>query len=61
MSKCDFDKVAKQLYWNCTSAWVFFCKFAAYFQNTFLQEHLWVAVSDSSKIPDMVRWYIQIQ
>ena len=32
--KCDFNKVAKQLYWNRTSIWVFFCKFAAYFQNT---------------------------
>ena len=29
--KCDFNKVAKQIYWNRTSAWVFFCKFAAYF------------------------------
>ena len=45
MPKCDFIKVAKQLYWNCTSAWVFSCKFTAYFQNTFSQEHLWVAVS----------------
>ena len=26
---------AKQLCWNCTFPWVFFCKFAAYFQNTF--------------------------
>ena len=25
----------QQLYWNHTSAWVFSCKFAAYFQNTF--------------------------
>ena len=25
----------KQLYWNGTSAWVIFCKFAADFQNTF--------------------------
>ena len=33
--KCDFNKVTKQLYWNHTSAWVFYCKFAAYFQNTF--------------------------
>ena len=31
MPKCDFNKVAKQLYWNCTSAWAFSCKFAAYF------------------------------
>ena len=35
MLKCDFKKVAKQLYWNDTSGQVFFCKFAAYFQNTF--------------------------
>ena len=28
------------------SAWVFSCKFAAYFQNTFLQEHLWRAASN---------------
>ena len=33
--KCDFHKVAKQLYWNHTSAWVFSYEFAAYFQNTF--------------------------
>ena len=38
--KCDFDKFAKKLYWKRTSAWVF-CKFAAYYQNTFSQEHLW--------------------
>ena len=35
MPKCDFNKVALQIYWNHTSAWVFSCKFAAYFQNTF--------------------------
>ena len=34
--KCDFSKVAKQLHWNRTLVWVFSCKFAAYFQNTFL-------------------------
>ena len=28
-------KVALQPYWNHTSAWVFSCKFASYFQNTF--------------------------
>ena len=38
MPKCDF-----KLYWNRTSAWVFSCTFAAHFQNTFPQEHLWVA------------------
>ena len=32
--KCDFNTVAKQLYWNHTLASVFSCKFAAYFQNT---------------------------
>ena len=31
MPKCDFNEVALQLYWNHTSAWVFYCKFAAYF------------------------------
>ena len=45
MKKWDFNKVAKQLYWNCTSAWVFSCKFAAYSQNTFSSEHLWRAAS----------------
>ena len=35
MLKCDFNQFAKQLYWNRTSAWVYSCKFAAYFQNTF--------------------------
>ena len=32
-----FNKAAKQHYWNCTSAYVFSCKFAAYFQNTFFK------------------------
>ena len=36
--KCDFNKDSLQLYCNHTLVWVF-CKFAAYFQNTFLQEH----------------------
>ena len=27
-------------------AWVFFYKFATYFQNAFLQEHLWRAASE---------------
>ena len=35
MPKCNFNKVAKQLYWNQFSAWVMSCKFAVYFQNTF--------------------------
>ena len=37
--KCDFINVAKQFYWNLTSAWVFSCKFGKYFENTFLEEH----------------------
>ena len=35
MPKCDFKKVAKQIYWNRASAWVFSCKFAAYLPNNF--------------------------
>ena len=40
MPKCEFNKVAEKLYWYHTSAWVSSCKFAAYFQNTFLKKHL---------------------
>ena len=46
MPKCNFNKVALQLYWNHTLAWVFSCKFAAYLQNTFSYEHLWIAASE---------------
>ena len=35
MPKCDFNNVALQIYWNHTLTWVFSCKFAAYFQNSF--------------------------
>ena len=35
MPKCDFNKVALQLYQNHTSAWLFY--YAAYFQNTYLK------------------------
>ena len=35
MPKCDFSKVALQLYRNWTFAWLFSCKFEPYFQNTF--------------------------
>ena len=46
MPKCDFNKVEKQLFWNHTLAWVFSCKFAAYFQNIyFFWEQLWCAAS----------------
>ena len=40
-------KLLKQLYWNHTSAWLLSCKFAAYFQNSFSGEHLWVTASGS--------------
>ena len=33
---------------NHTSAWVFSCKFAAHFQNTFSEEHLWRAACNST-------------
>ena len=46
MPEGDFNKVVLQLYWNHTSAWVFSCKFAAYFQNIFSEEHLWTQASD---------------
>ena len=46
MPKCGFNKVALQLYWNRSSAWVFTGKFALYFQNTFSFEHLWRAASE---------------
>ena len=39
MPKCDFNKVAKQLYWNHTSASMFSYKFAVYFQ---FSEHLFL-------------------
>ena len=47
MPKCDFNKIPKQIYWNHTLAWVFSCKFAAYFEKTFSTEHLWMAPSVS--------------
>ena len=40
-SKCDLKKIALQFYWNHTSACVFSCKFAAYFQNTIPWEPIW--------------------
>ena len=44
MSKCDFNKVDLQLYWNQTSTtWGFSCKFTVYLQNTVLYEYLWRA------------------
>ena len=51
MPKCDCNKVAMQLYCNRTLVWVFSCKFAAYFQNAFSQEHLWAVASADSNTP----------
>ena len=45
MPKCDFNKVALQLYWNLTSSWLLSCKSDAYFQNIFFIEYLWEAAS----------------
>ena len=64
MPKCDFNKVAKQLYWNHISAWVFSCKFAPYFQNNFSWEHLWmaaVAVSKQDCCYGLLRTYLDHQ
>ena len=35
MPKSNFNKVAKKLYRDRTSAWAFSFKFAGYFQKTF--------------------------
>ena len=48
MPKYDFNKVAMQIYWSHTLAWVFSCKFAAFFQNTCSQEHLLMAAFDNN-------------
>ena len=42
MSRCDFNKLQSKSH----LVTMFSCKFAAYFQNTFSKEHLWVAASD---------------
>ena len=49
MPKCDFIRVAKQLYGNYTSAWIFSFKFAAYSQDIFSQEHLLLITVYSTK------------
>ena len=36
LPKCNFNKVANLLYWNCTLAWVFSCEFITYFQKGLL-------------------------
>ena len=56
MLKYDFNKVTKQLNWNCISTWVFSCKFAAYFQYNFSKEQLW-RTSSSSKPSLQADWH----
>ena len=34
MPKCNFNKIAKQLYRNHTLAWVFYCKLVSFFFRT---------------------------
>ena len=47
MQKCDFSKVANQLYWNHTPTWVSSCKCAAYLQNSCFGQHLWGTTSEN--------------
>ena len=42
--------VKAQLYWNLTSLWMFSCKLAAFFQNTFFLEHLWKTAIDNCNL-----------
>ena len=51
---------AKQLYWNRTSALVFSCKLAAYFQSTFSKEQLWTAASIQFHGRDMINAFLVI-
>ena len=49
MPKCDFSKVAKQIYWNYTSAWVFSCKICCifsehFFKRTPLDGYFWISL-----------------
>ena len=46
-----------QLYWYHTLAWAFSFKFAAYFQNTFSKEHLWMAASECLQISIWLHTY----
>ena len=56
--KCDFNKVTLQLYWNYISAWVFCCKFTAYFQNTLSWKHLQVPASVSKHYKSYQNLYL---
>ena len=43
---------------NQTSTWVFSCKFAAYFQNTFFSEDLWMTASSFSFFHPNIVWNV---
>ena len=59
MPKCDFNKFVLQLYWNHTSTWVFSCRFAAYFQKTFLRTPMEGCFSNSS-LPSVSRGSVKM-
>ena len=63
MSKYDLNNVVLQLYWNHISAWVFYYKFAAYFQNSFSLEQLWRAACENTilKLTMKNSWRIRSQ
>ena len=48
MPNCDFNKIAKQIYWNRILTWMFSSKFAAYFRITFSKEDLRMTASGFS-------------
>ena len=56
--KSNLNEVALQLYLSRTSVWLFSCKFAAYFQNTFSMEHLWVAASEWNRLFKLNRYKV---
>ena len=60
MPKCDFDKVARQLFWNHTSAWVFSVKFPPCF-HTYFPKNTWNAASASINFCDLVNTSAQVQ
>ena len=51
-------EVASQLYWNRTSASVFSGKFAAYFQNTLSEDHLWKKSVKHVSVMSLIHWMV---
>ena len=56
-----FNKVAFQLYWNCTSTWVISCKFAAYFQNIFSSDLIVRMLLDKYNIKHFNSFYVSVK